>query len=815
MNQLKHLVLVAFGALLFVGCDSDGFTQIGKGQGDISVQLDVNASLLSDADSRVEERGGIVIVSPEDLKLRLVSPDGSYTKEWASLSDLQDNPTVPVGTYKLEAYYGDSKSYGFESPYYYGSTNVKIKENATSTVGCTAVLSNAMLSVSYANALKDYLTSYSTEVVCSDGGTTIVYGADETRPAYVRSGEVNIYVNIEKPNGAKAKVLAATVTAKPRYHYHMTITVNNDNVGSGQLAISFDDELETEGVIIDLSDELINAAPPTITTDGFVSGSPVSVIAGEQSGNLFAFNIVAPGSLGKVILNTENPSLIHALWPEQMDLMEVSTQMQGELTSLGLEAKGLWKNPDKMAVVDFGRLIGNLTIPEDEENPSIKFTMTVIDKAGKTSEPAELIVTFSPVELIISNQRPFHFDDTSFTIDLEYNGSNAKNDVSFQYHNNRGTWSNLSVVSFVESEGAYEVTIATPDMEGSFTIRAAVQSKALYSNAIEIVPIYSENYSVHKADVWAKMVDIDVKEGEKIFNKYATVYVSTNGSSYTQANSEILDGKLRVTGLQPATHYYLKASLTSNVSDACEPVEFDTEAAAQLPNSNLDSWSRENGQTNYWWVEFPWSDESNKGWDTLNRLTTSEGGSKTSAFNRSGCSYCAFSGTRQTSDSRSGSAAIIETVGWGSGNTAGGYASTVNNITPGELYLGSYNGSANYGYAFASRPSELEFYYKYSPKNSSDYGLAIIEVKDEAGNTLASGEMQLHGTGAYTKGSIALSYATKGVKAASISVIFKSSGNSDCWTNNTTNLSHPSFGNLSDGRNVGSSLYIDDISLIY
>ena len=52
-------------------------------------------------------------------------------------------------------------------------------------------------------------------------------------------------------------------------------------------------------------------------------------------------------------------------------------------------------------------------------------------------------------------------------------------------------------------------------------------------------------------------------------------------------------------------------------------------------------------------------------------------------------------------------------------------------------------------------------------------------------------------------------------KAAKIMVSFKSSGNQECLKINTDNLDCPSFGNTSDGRFTGSSLYIDDITLNY
>ena len=62
---------------------------------------------------------------------------------------------------------------------------------------------------------------------------------------------------------------------------------------------------------------------------------------------------------------------------------------------------------------------------------------------------------------------------------------------------------------------------------------------------------------------------------------------------------------------------------------------------------------------------------------------------------------------------------------------------------------------------------------------------------------------------------IPLTYKEDAAKAATICVIFRSSGNSACQTISDDNLSKPGFGNLSDGKYLGSQLYIDDVTLNY
>lgn len=186
-----------------------------------------------------------------------------------------------------------------------------------------------------------------------------------------------------------------------------------------------------------------------------------------------------------------------------------------------------------------------------------------------------------------------------------------------------------------------------------------------------------------------------------------------------------------------------------------------------------------------------------------------------------GCAYGNFSGTRGTDDSRTGKAAIIETVGWGD-NKAPAFTGfgTCKNVDAGQLYLGHYDANTKlpaYGISYEGRPKNVEFYYKYTAKNQADYGKAFAKVLDANGNVLASAELKLTATGSYTKQILDLSakYDAVGNKGVTLQIGFISSDNADCLVANSSNMSHPGMWNLSDGRFTGSSLYVDDIKLNY
>lgn len=190
-----------------------------------------------------------------------------------------------------------------------------------------------------------------------------------------------------------------------------------------------------------------------------------------------------------------------------------------------------------------------------------------------------------------------------------------------------------------------------------------------------------------------------------------------------------------------------------------------------------------------------------EGWATLNDLTTSKLNSATN--------YSALSSTLPDNGGHSGQAALIRTVGYNMSTAAAG-TNNPKDYAVGELYLGSYDGGAQYGTAFTSRPKSMSFWYKYSAYAAGDQGYAEIVILDSENRVIATKTTSLATTDAYQNITLDLSYPEAPAKAAYIKVIFRSSdsGKTDC--KKSTGL----LGILNDYY-VGSKLYVDDIQLNY
>ena len=798
--------------MMLSGCGDD-FTPGGAGNtGSIVPLLDLDAQPLSaQSDSRAS-----AAVTADNLKIRLSSADGSYSKEWASVAEFPVEQEFKVGDYHFEAYYGNLEEEGFDKPYYYGDQNIKVTDGGTTKVAVTATLANTMVSVSYTEAFTKYMTAYSAELH-SEGGAYIFYGADETRPAYLKPGTVSLNVSVTKPNGKTATLKAASFTGKARYHHHVTVDLNHGEVGEVVMVISFDDNTDEQPVEIDLSDKVFNAPAPEVTTEGFNGADGLTFAPGMSPTDNVTLSVIARGGIASMTMTTNSATLVSQGWPEEVDLAAAPENLRSRMEALGLVAKGLWKNPDQMAVVNLTRVLANMNYVDGADNKST-ITFVVTDRYNKTSEPVTLTVNVEPLELSISNLGTLYNGAAELEFDLGYNGADVEEQVSIEVKNERGTWSAAPILSATPISRAgekYRVKVSVPADDRAVELRAKCGNLQTPSVVVERQEV---DYSVATAaeNVFATYAYVTLTGAEAAG---ASMMISTDGVKYTAAATEVVNGNLlKVKGLNPATGYYARAAINGTHSNPCQ---FTTEASTQLPNGNLETWYRVAGKSKNWWIDYPGADE-NAVWGTMNKLTTSQGGSSGAP----GAAYCAFSGTRPVDNAVNGKGAVISTVGWGGGNTAwlgqigsGIRGGKCEHLTVGELYLGTYNAqneAADYsGLAFATRPSSMSFYYKYTVRNAADWGVAEIHVLAADGNEIATGSKQLGAVDAYTAVSVDLNYAVGAKKAALVKVMFKSSGNPACQSINNDNLSSPPSANLTDGRYTGSELYIDEIVLNY
>lgn len=801
--RIKQMLCLssALAAFVLAGCAADTPDNATDGKGTIVLHVGVNGS-VTDAVPPTRASQASVVPDASELNLKLTKADGSYAESWGSVAVFPADKEFSKGAYTLEAYYGAIDFEGFESPYYYGITDVNVIEGEAVEATVTASLANSMISIDYTDAFRSFFTAYSTQIH-SEGGDFISFKSDETRPAYTRPGNTTVTISVTKQNGLAASIEAAEFETQPRHHYHITLDVNDGQTGQGAITVQFDDSIVTEDVNIDVSDQALMAPAPTIATQGFTSGQTVNSDDNTPMQQA-RMTINAPAGLSAVTLTTQSQSLRSQGFPAEIDLMKATEAQQALLSSFGLDVKGLYSRPDKMAVVDFSKVTEHITGAGTHT-----FTLVVKDKYGKVNQPVTLNVTTRAVNTNIVSLPDIRIDETAASMTVFCDGSNFADRATLQIQNN-GAWSNATVTSITSTEAnTYVINFNVPAAYRNFPVRLGLSGRIKATGTLNKTGVILH---ATETDVWAKHATFSVERNEAVSLSDLTWYVAEGSGAYSANNNVTVnaDGTVTLGGLTSGAALNVKASDNATEAGAYKVCQITTEEALQLPNADMDTWYEKSGGRN-WSVWYAGSDE-NAVWGTNNPMTTSQG---------SDFAYCRISGTTRSSDHTSGSySALIRTVGWGSGNSATGNTTTgiCKYVDRGLLHLGPNRTAreealSETGIQFASRPSSLSFSYKYQPKNSEDYGNVLVTVYNARGEIIASGTKNITALSSFGTMTVPLEYSVKNSKAANIYVKFVSTVEDRFLVK--TELTPPPFANLSNGTWMGSQLYIDNLTLAY
>lgn len=840
------------------GCGDDAVVQ---GHGGIAIKIGVDSHVINCVESRgsVEELlGG---VSSDQLKIKLQHESGKHTFSYKSSDEFPTAYKFPIGKYAVTAACGDVEDEGIDKPAFEGKADIEVFTNDVTPVDLTASLANCIIQVDYSSGFKIYMKEFYSELNSSSGKTFRVPGMDEDGTMFFKPGSTSVTVHFVKPDGKSGTVTLPQFDAQPQHLYRVTFDVDAQ-FGVAELNITFNDKAIPMVRPIDLSKDIDVIPVPYLVARGFdpKKNAPVNFIESLPFDKELDMQIIAIGGLQSVKLKTVSRALCiegtdDHFFPKEIELMGASEEDKALLRYYGLEVYGLWNNPEQMGIVDFSDILKSIRYIYNEIT---SFTVVATDRFGRESEPMTL--NLKPIELELkltsTNGTDYAlgiFEDEAH-VHVRYSGGvQFADQLRFEYVDDNGNWvpakvkdiqvsptsslypgnDNFQLCAFVK------VPANTQDVKlhahcgnkvSNDVVFKRVGSYMSFDKEFDTDGIYT---FAKQAKVHLEMTGIDRStieiyarkkgEGDNAWTKVPSTPVPAGSAAST----------ITVSGLTPDTNYELQARAKKTGEGAddqlCvtnEVVEINTEKATQLPNGNMDEWSRVNGKTNLWWVAYPGSTPDATVWGTMNQLTTSEGGSNTNAFdsNRDGCSYNAYSGTREETNGHTGKCAVISTVGWGKGNGSDGsfgIKAKCNYLTPGELYLSGEclvaERKADYQpYAFTSRPSGMKFWYKYIPKNSSDYGYAEVEIYDSNKQIIASDKFEVRNAPDWTEKTLSLSYPVDCTKAAYIQVKFISSVNSDCHSINNTNLNYPPKNNTGgDGRFTGSEMYIDDIELIY
>jgi len=802
MKQNRFTSYGAVAALVLLAASCDEGMDFGSGTGTISPSVSYDPTVVASrsAGSRVAEFDQLTV---DDLTITLTSADGKFSGEY-TVANFPTDHAFAIGKYTMTASYGNPDEEGFGKPAVYGSTELTVSEGKTTQVELVAKPSKAMVGITFDESVTSYMTDLSA-TIHSAGGQYISYAADETRFAYLKPGRVTVDVTFTKPNGKGGTIEVANFEAQAQHRYKLGVKLGGDGSGEVEsITITYDETLAQESVDIDISDEILTVPAPEVTVSGFTPGEVINVVEGSGIAGQLRYAINARGGIRSAVLTTTGTSLLDLGWPAEIDLANATAQQQQQLTDLGFKDLGILRNPGKMAAFELTDVVKHIPATVEGASP-VMFSLMVTDKNGKTSgeQPVgfgvkvdRLALTLHPVEGYAYAGEP--------TVDVlvDYNGTEPlQNLLTVKYLNNNGVFKDATIADVAVQSRATQTYVVKVNVPSDAKLPVVLKASAgsVTTGEVTIPNASAPVLTVKDNDVFARSAWVNVSSSDyDCSTKTIELYVSADGASFTKAAGSQSGADYHITGgLNPGTSYTLRAkvgALTSNM------VTITTEAATQLENSDMETWTTteiKNGA-------YPHTKHIPGGpWATLNDLTTSQPNAVNNRSMNNAVEY--------VDGGHIGKAASVRTVGWQlDGTFLTGYKQP-KNTTTGELFLGTYSypGGANYGIAFASRPSALTFWYKYNQFKDGDRGAVSVEVLDAAGNVLASGAETYGAADSFQNARIVLTYARDAAKAAQLRVKFSS------LDRVATGDDVESIGASTTAKATGASFYIDDIELVY
>ena len=786
------MLLALTAGLGLTSCSEDAPWNGSDETGGIALSLESDGRVMRHG-TRADDTMCPIVPDANSFGITLTNADGSYSKTWSNVDGFNHEKKFPIGDYTLAAEYGNKDNEGFELPYYYGSTDVHVSPGATTNSKITASLANAMVSIRYNETFTSNFPNYSAGVKTA-GHEPVIFAQTESRPAFIDASgteDVKLSITMTNKKGETVTVEPAQFQVQPRRHYVVNINATG-NITTGDLVldIEFEEEVVNETITLSLGDELFSSPAPSIKAKDFTDKEEMSIFEYENTGRNPQFDIFAFGGFKEVTLDLITAGTYAPTFGRTVQLVNAPEVSQAQLEQEGVKVAGLYANADKMAVVNIKDFVENLPAGEYTVRLQAKDAMT------RLSEPVELTVKVTKVELQMKAAGNADYRAEEVTVDLGSNTDKIKDKLTFKVPNSANQMVDATVKNVVEVTGSdinlphvYRYTLAIDPI-----VFASVDVKATYGkiNREAIININAPEYTL-ETDAFAHFVVIkvsgkdnivaDVVENLKIYN--GTAQVSPGNIKRDRENNFIT-----VYGLQKATEY---SALKGVLVSFDKPVaSFTTEDENDVPNGNFAA-ADDARKLSYGNMQVGGTYQAGaityknivdlnyaqpQGWASINDLTFNTGASPVntwfvvpSSFLDNGAMTVRSVGYSHNGKVPGKTGSFFSTKYY---NTDAPAESEFTKVA-GEVFLGSYSNGKQKGIGFTTRPMSVSFDYKYTPL-AGETGLMEIEVMDASGNVIASASQNLSATPNMKTMTVKVPSYPFGRKAAKLYVGFKSSG---------------------------------------
>lgn len=228
--------------LISLACSKQESESIGvetEAQGELSLQL------KSDDSSSLTSSGSVDEFAVEIYRYS-TSGDTTLVSSWDSFASMDNPYNLATGSYRVDAMWGSNPSFGFESPYYFGSQEFALEKDQELDLDITARLANTEMVVNFdssiTNNYDDYWVEAVTEYTVENGETTpAIFSKDETRAGYFKPAVITAYVMLQpKDSQTILYYKLEDIDAQPQESYTLSLGLEP---GAASLSVTIDESL--------------------------------------------------------------------------------------------------------------------------------------------------------------------------------------------------------------------------------------------------------------------------------------------------------------------------------------------------------------------------------------------------------------------------------------------------------------------------------------------------------------------------------------------------------------------------------------------
>ena len=248
----KFFAFASLLALTLSACSDDVAQGEQKGEGRVTIGCVAATNV-------VDTRANVSCTTPsaEDFALTIEGVGHTYSANYATIAEFNENNYLHLGSYKATVVAGDITEEGYDKATFVGSANFSVEARKNTDVEITAKIANTLVKVEVTDGFKTYFAGGHALKLTTAAGNEFDVTA-QTEPIFIAPASFTIGGTATKqPNqsGAEGTVVTLpnyvpeSVTAQTLY----TVKFDVENAGGATLTITLNDTLVES---IDIEQEL-------------------------------------------------------------------------------------------------------------------------------------------------------------------------------------------------------------------------------------------------------------------------------------------------------------------------------------------------------------------------------------------------------------------------------------------------------------------------------------------------------------------------------------------------------------------------------